>query len=76
VRFLVAEDEPEIADFLDGGSRPRVTRSGVAAGEHGEAIALREDVALVVLDVMLTGEDGLSPRGAWALAALRPCAKM
>jgi len=59
VRILVVEDEPGIADFLERGLEAEGFSVTCAAdGEQGEAIALGEDVALVVLDVMLPGKDG------------------
>jgi len=59
VRILVVEDEPGIADFLERGLQAEgYSVTSVADGERGEAIALGEDVALVVLDVMLPGKDG------------------
>ena len=59
MRILVVEDEPGIADFLERGLQAEgYSVTSVADGERGEAIALGEDVALVVLDVMLPGKDG------------------
>jgi DNA-binding response OmpR family regulator len=59
VRILVIEDEPGIADFLERGLEAEgYAVTSVRDGEAGEAIARTEDVALVVLDVMLPGRDG------------------
>jgi DNA-binding response OmpR family regulator len=60
VRILVVEDEPGIVDFLERGLEAEgYSVTCVRDGEQGEAVALREDVALVVLDLMLPGKDGL-----------------
>jgi len=59
VRILVVEDEPGIADFLERGLEAEgYSVTSVPDGEQGTAVALGEDVALVVLDVMLPGKDG------------------
>jgi DNA-binding response OmpR family regulator len=59
VRILVIEDEPGIADFLERGLEAEgYSVTSVGDGEQGEALARTEDVALVVLDVMLPGKDG------------------
>jgi DNA-binding response OmpR family regulator len=60
MRILVVEDEKSLADFISRalgaeGHTVRVAHDGPA----GEAIALADDVALVVLDVMLPGKSGL-----------------
>jgi DNA-binding response OmpR family regulator len=61
VRILVVEDEPAIADFLERGLRAEgYSVSSVADGEAGEAVLGAEDVALVILDVMLPGKDGFA----------------
>jgi DNA-binding response OmpR family regulator len=61
VRILVVEDEPGIADFLERGLQAEgYSVTSVADGDRGAAIALGEDVALVVLDVMLPGKDGFA----------------
>src|SRR5947209_15112157 len=57
---LVVEDEPGILDFLERGLRAQgfdVVSAG--DGDTGLQTALRGDVDLVVLDVMLPGRDGL-----------------
>ncbi len=59
MRILVIEDEPGIADFLERGLEAEgYAVTSVANGEEGESLAREEDVALVVLDVMLPGKDG------------------
>ena len=59
MRILVIEDEPGIADFLERGLEAEgYAVTSVGDGERGEAIARAEEVALVVLDVMLPGRDG------------------
>jgi DNA-binding response OmpR family regulator len=68
MRVLVVEDEPGIADFIERGLRAEgydvaVVADGVEAVER----ALDPDVDLVVLDVMLPGQDGLA-----VLDAVRP----
>jgi DNA-binding response OmpR family regulator len=61
VRILVVEDEPAIADFLERGLRAEgYSVSSVADGEAGEAVLGAEDIALVILDVMLPGKDGFA----------------
>ncbi len=61
MRILVVEDEPAIADFLERGLRAE-GYSVISArdGEAGEALLEAEDVALVILDVMLPGKDGFA----------------
>jgi len=57
---LVIEDEPGILDFLERGLRAHdFDVLSAADGESGMELALRGDVDLVVLDVMLPGRDGL-----------------
>jgi DNA-binding response OmpR family regulator len=61
MRILVAEDEPAIADFLEHG----LSAEGYAVtvtGDGQEAIdlATSQDFALVVLDRMLPGRDGIA----------------
>jgi DNA-binding response OmpR family regulator len=59
VRIVIVEDEPGIADFLERGLEAEgYSVTSVADGEQGQAIALGDDVALVLLDVMLPGKDG------------------
>jgi DNA-binding response OmpR family regulator len=61
VRILVIEDEPAIADFLERGLEAEgYSVISAADGEEGEAILRVEDVALVILDVMLPGKDGFA----------------
>ena len=60
MRILVVEDERSLADFMSRalsaeGHTVQVAHDGPA----GESIALNDDVALVVLDVMLPGKSGL-----------------
>jgi DNA-binding response OmpR family regulator len=57
---LVIEDEPGILDFLEHGLRAQGFEVISAAdGVSGLDRALRDDMDLVVLDVMLPGRDGL-----------------
>jgi DNA-binding response OmpR family regulator len=61
VRILVIEDEPGIADFLERGLRAEgYSVISVGDGEAGAAVLEAEDVALVILDVMLPGKDGFA----------------
>jgi DNA-binding response OmpR family regulator len=61
VRILVVEDEPAIADFIRRGLQAEGHSVDSAAdGETGELSALNGDVDLVILDVMLPGQDGMS----------------
>ena len=60
MRILVVEDEPAIADFIRRG----LQAEGYVVdcdpdGEEGERRALGGDVDLVILDVMLPGQDGM-----------------
>lgn len=60
MRILVAEDEAAIADFLDHGLSAEGYSVTVASrGDDALALALAEDFALVVLDRMLPGLDGI-----------------
>jgi DNA-binding response OmpR family regulator len=68
MRILVAEDEPAIADFIERG----LSADGYAVtvahdGDDALKLALSDDFALVILDRMLPGCDGLD-----VLAKLRP----
>ncbi|MGO9489265.1 MAG: response regulator transcription factor [Solirubrobacteraceae bacterium] len=65
--ILLIEDEPGIVDFVRRGLEAEGFRVLTATdGISGEAAALRETIALVVLDLMLPGRSGLE-----VLAALR-----
>jgi DNA-binding response OmpR family regulator len=67
MRILVAEDEPAIADFIEHGLSAEGYAVTVAAtGEDALRVALSEDFALVILDRMLPGRDGIE-----VLAGLR-----
>lgn len=60
VRILVVEDEPSIADFIERGLKAEGFAVTVAPdGTKGEIEALNGDYALVLLDVLLPGKDGL-----------------
>jgi DNA-binding response OmpR family regulator len=61
VRILVAEDEPAIADFIENGLKAEGYAVAVA-GDGSQALrqALAEDFALIVLDRMLPGIDGIA----------------
>jgi DNA-binding response OmpR family regulator len=59
MRILVVEDEAAIADFVQRGLQAEGHAVRCAAdGLSGERFALEDDVDLVVLDVMLPGQDG------------------
>lgn len=59
--ILVIEDEPGIVDFLERGLAAHGFEvTSALDGESGLERALREDVDLVVLDMMLPGRDGQS----------------
>jgi two-component system, OmpR family, response regulator len=61
MRILVIEDEAAIADFVQRGLQAEGHAVRCAAdGIVGERAALGDDVDLVVLDVMLPGQDGYS----------------
>ena len=60
MRILVAEDEPAIADFIEHGLSAEGYAVTVAAtGERALELALSEDFALMILDRMLPGRDGI-----------------
>jgi DNA-binding response OmpR family regulator len=60
MRILVAEDEPAIADFIERGLSAEGYAVTVAAtGERALELALTEDFALMILDRMLPGRDGI-----------------
>jgi DNA-binding response OmpR family regulator len=60
MRILVVEDEPALAGFVSRAlSSEGYTVRIAGDGATGEAIALGDDVDLVVLDVMLPGKSGL-----------------
>src|SRR5579871_156250 len=68
MHILVAEDEPAIADFIQRGLAAEgyaVTVTG--DGEDALRLCLADDFALMILDRMLPGCDGLD-----VLARLRP----
>jgi DNA-binding response OmpR family regulator len=66
-RILVAEDEPAIADFIEQGLSAEGYEVTVAStGEDALRVALSQDFALMILDRMLPGCDGIE-----VLAALR-----
>jgi DNA-binding response OmpR family regulator len=68
MHILVAEDEPAIADFIERGLRDEgYTVTVTADGDEALRLALSPDVALMILDRMLPGRDGLD-----VLARLRP----
>jgi DNA-binding response OmpR family regulator len=61
MRILLVEDETAIADFVQRGLQAEGYSVAVASdGLDGERQALAGDVALVLLDVMLPGRDGLA----------------
>src|SRR5690349_21773634 len=66
-QILVIEDEPGIVDFLERGLRSQgFDVMSATDGSSGAAVAVSQDVDLVVLDLMLPGRSGLD-----VLAALR-----
>jgi DNA-binding response OmpR family regulator len=66
-RILVAEDEPAIADFIERGLSAEGYEVTVAStGEDALGVALSQDFALMILDRMLPGCDGIE-----VLATLR-----
>lgn len=61
MRILVAEDEPAIADFIEHGLNAEGYAVSVAAnGEDALSMALSQDFALLILDRMLPGRDGIA----------------
>jgi DNA-binding response OmpR family regulator len=60
MRILVAEDEPAIADFIEHGLSAEGYAVTVAAtGERALELACSGDFALMILDRMLPGRDGI-----------------
>ena len=60
MRILVAEDEPAIADFIEHGLSAEGYAVTVAAtGELALELACSGDFALMILDRMLPGRDGI-----------------
>jgi DNA-binding response OmpR family regulator len=71
MRILVAEDEPAIADFIEHGlSNEGYDVTAAADGEEALSLALSQDFALIVLDRMLPGRDGIEVLH--ALRAVKP----
>ena len=61
MHILVAEDEPAIADFLEHGlSAEGYAVTVVADGDEALRLARAQDFALIVLDRMLPGLDGIA----------------
>lgn len=59
--ILIVDDDPEIRDLLTGYlARQGLTATGVADGREMRRVLAREHVDLLVLDLMLSGEDGIS----------------
>jgi DNA-binding response OmpR family regulator len=64
MRILLIEDERTLAGFIERSLRSEGYAVTVCHdGEHGEAAALTGDYALVLLDVLLPGKNGLSVLG-------------
>jgi DNA-binding response OmpR family regulator len=60
MRILVAEDEPAIADFIEHGLSAEGYSVTVApTGERALELARTEEFALLILDRMLPGRDGI-----------------
>jgi two-component system, OmpR family, response regulator len=61
MRVLVVEDDPKIASFVTKGlQQAGFTVDQADDGEKGLALALSEPYAVLVVDLMLPGRDGLS----------------
>jgi DNA-binding response OmpR family regulator len=61
MHILVAEDEPAIADFIEHGlSAEGYAVTVTADGDEALRLARSEDFALIVLDRMLPGLDGIA----------------
>ena len=75
MRILVAEDEPAIADFIERGldAEGYAVDGRATTARRRCALALAEDFALVVLDRMLPGRDGLDVLARAAPARSRRC---
>ncbi|TNE91684.1 MAG: response regulator transcription factor [Deltaproteobacteria bacterium] len=72
-RILVVEDDPAIGPQLVAGLlREGFDASLAADGPTGRALATSESFDLVVLDLMLPGEDGFSLLEAWRFRAAFP----
>jgi len=60
MHILVAEDEPAIADFIEHGlSAEGYAVTVTANGDDALSAALSQDFALMILDRMLPGRDGI-----------------
>lgn len=58
--ILIVDDDPEIRDLLIGYlARQGMKATGVANGQEMRRVLAREHVDLLVLDLMLPGEDGI-----------------
>ena len=61
MHILVAEDEPAIADFIEHGLSAEGYAVTVAVdGDEALRLARTQDFALIVLDRMLPGRDGIA----------------
>jgi DNA-binding response OmpR family regulator len=61
MHILVAEDEPAIADFIEHGlSAEGYAVTVAASGDEALRLASTQDFALIVLDRMLPGRDGIA----------------
>src|ERR1700722_4627041 len=61
MHILVAEDEPSIADFIERGLRAEgYSVTVVHDGNEALRMCLAGDFALLILDQMLPGRDGLA----------------
>ena len=61
MHILVAEDEPAIADFIEHGLSAEGYAVTVASdGDEALRLATSQDFALIVLDRMLPGRDGIA----------------
>lgn len=59
--ILIVDDDPEIRELLTGYlARQGLKATGVADGREMRRVLARERVDLLVLDLMLPGEDGIS----------------
>ena len=60
-RILLVEDEPEIAQILTAAlSESGFAVAAVSSGEEMDAVLSKQGADVIVLDVMLPGEDGFS----------------
>jgi len=60
MKILIVEDEPRVASFIKEGLEEKEYETVVAYdGITGEEAAMKEDIALVILDLIIPGKSGM-----------------